>query len=51
MATQALWQRLQQLRHDFFLLYLAYHHFRSKVRQCWNPRLGSLGMHAALSGP
>ena len=30
---QALWQRLQQLRHDFFLLYLAYHHFRSKVRQ------------------
>ena len=32
-AMQALWQRLQQLRHDFFLLYLAYHHFRSKVSQ------------------
>jgi len=31
---QALWQRLQQLRHDFFLLYLAYHHFRSKVSAC-----------------
>lgn len=27
----ALWRRLQQLRPDFFLLYLAYHHFRSKV--------------------
>lgn len=33
----ALWQRLQQLRHDFFLLYLAYHHFRSKG---WIPRTG-----------
>lgn len=27
----ALWRRLQQQRPDFFLLYLAYHHFRSKV--------------------
>lgn len=29
--TAALWRRLQQLRPDFFLLYLAYHHFRSKA--------------------
>lgn len=35
--TTALWQRLQQLRHDFFLLYLAHHHFRSKG---WIPRTG-----------
>ncbi|KAI7836749.1 hypothetical protein COHA_009387 [Chlorella ohadii] len=33
----ALWRRLQQLRPDFFLLYLAYHHFRSKG---WIPRTG-----------
>lgn len=30
--TDSLWQRLQQSRRDFILLYLAYHHFRSKVR-------------------
>jgi hypothetical protein len=34
---QALWQRLQQLRPDFFHLYLAYHHFRSKVCRSWAP--------------
>ncbi|PRW57103.1 tRNA-splicing endonuclease subunit Sen2 [Chlorella sorokiniana] len=33
----ALWRRLQQSRPDFFLLYLAYHHFRSKG---WIPRTG-----------
>lgn len=30
--TGQLWQRLQQVRQDFVTLYLAYHHFRSKVR-------------------
>lgn len=35
--TSALWRRLLQLRRDFFLLYLAYHHFRSKG---WIPRTG-----------
>lgn len=38
---QALWQRLLQLRRDFFLLYLGYHHFRSKVgpRDCAPQRM------------
>jgi tRNA splicing endonuclease len=30
--TVALWQQLQAARPDFLMLYLAYHHFRSKVR-------------------
>ncbi|GAB4818884.1 hypothetical protein N2152v2_005930 [Parachlorella kessleri] len=37
MTVEALWQRLQQLRSDFLLQYLAYHHFRSKG---WIPRTG-----------
>jgi tRNA-intron lyase len=32
-----LWQRLQVARSDFLMLYLAYHHFRSKG---WIPRTG-----------
>ena len=50
----ALWRRLQQLRPDFFLLYLAYHHFRSKVGGlgrvvvlCAVCRLGAAGRRAA----
>jgi tRNA-intron lyase len=33
----ALWRRLQAARTDFLMLYLAYHHFRSKG---WIPRTG-----------
>lgn len=39
---QALWRRLQQLRPDFFTLYLGYHHFRSKVSG-WGKTVGWAG--------
>ena len=60
--VQALWQALCAVRPDFLMVYLGYHHFRSKVLQpvsdagaWWPPRAhactdGSLSLPATSQG-
>lgn len=50
LGITALWQRLQQLRSDFFLLYLAYHHFRSKVKRPMGGGWRVLGWKGSTDG-